>query len=113
MSKSRIEVFSALLEKQAADPMIWYGLANEYFKMSDWEKAAEALCKVVEFNPSYTAAYQMLGSALANLGKIPEARQMWERGVSVATETGAWKARQHMEGLLAQHQTDSTSPFCS
>ncbi|MBI4748926.1 MAG: tetratricopeptide repeat protein [Acidobacteria bacterium] len=113
MSKSRIEVFTTLLEKQPTDPMIWYGLANEYFKISDWAKAVEALQKVVEFNPSYTAAYQMLGSALANLGNTPEARQIWERGVLVATETGAWKARQHMEGLLAQHQADSTSSFCS
>ena len=43
----------------------------------------------------------MLGTAHANLGEREEARRAWLEGVAAAGRTGAWKARQHMEGLLA------------
>jgi predicted Zn-dependent protease len=82
--------------------MVWYGLANEYFKLERWSEAAAALRRVVALNPDYTSAYQMLGTSLGNLGEREEARRVWAEGIKVADRTGAWKARQHMEGLLAE-----------
>jgi cytochrome c-type biogenesis protein CcmH/NrfG len=113
MTQSRIEVFQELLKTQPDDVMIWYGLASEYTKLSDWIAATEALEKVITLNPSYTAAYQMLGSALMNQGKLVEARDIWQKGIEVANKTGAWKAKQHMEGLLANANSQINSGFCS
>ncbi|MGA9768236.1 MAG: hypothetical protein WBV94_04295 [Blastocatellia bacterium] len=112
MSQSRIEVFETMLRDQPDDPMIWYGLASEYSKLERWGDAAGALQNVVRLNPNYTAAYQMLGSALMNEGNRSAARDAWTKGIEVATATGAWKARQHMEGLLAETETKSGSEFC-
>ena len=81
--------------------MIWYGLANEYIKLERWEDAAAALHRVVSLNADYTSAYQLLGTALFNLSCVKEARRAWSQGIEVANRTGAWKARQHMESLLA------------
>jgi predicted Zn-dependent protease len=100
LTQSRIEIFEAMARSQPQDVMVWYGLGSEYFKLEDWAKAAEALRRVVEINPDYTAAYQMLGTALANQGEIDQARRAWAEGIETAERTGAWKARQHMEGLL-------------
>ena len=113
MSQSRIEAFEEMVKEQPDDAMIWYGLATEYGKLSDWSKATNALRNVIRCNPDYTAAYQMLGTALQNLGDIEEARRVWMAGIEAATRTGAWKARGHMEGLLAQMKTDSDTEFCS
>ena len=52
---------------QPDDVMIWYGLGSEYVKLEQWTEAVEALRHVLRINPDYTAAYQMLGSALASL----------------------------------------------
>jgi len=112
VSQSRIEVFEQMAASQPDDVMIWYGLGSEYVKLEDWAKAARALSRVVEINPDYTAAYQMLGTALMNQGRIAEARHAWQQGIEVATRTGAWKARQHMEGLLAGTATESSSGLC-
>ncbi|HVF54679.1 MAG TPA: tetratricopeptide repeat protein [Pyrinomonadaceae bacterium] len=101
MSTERIEALRAMSEAQPGEAMIWYGLANEYFKLERWRDAADALRRVVSINPDYTSAYQMLGTSLANLGEGEEARGAWAEGIKVAERTGAWKARQHMEGLLA------------
>ena len=100
MSQDRLDALSALVEAQPGEPMIWYGLANEYIKLTRWREAVEALTRVVTLNPDYTSAYQLLGTALMNLGRADEARQAWTEGIEVANRTGAWKARQHMESLL-------------
>jgi len=46
--------------------MIWYGLAVNNTKLENWAEAAKSLRQVVSLNPDYTAAYQMLGTVLAN-----------------------------------------------
>jgi hypothetical protein len=55
----------------------------------------------------------MLGTALLTEGKLEEARRAWTEGIEAANRTGAWKARQHMEGLLEGAGREGTLPeFC-
>jgi predicted Zn-dependent protease len=113
MSQSRIDVFTKMAEAQPDNEMVWYGLANEYTKLGRWADAARALRQVIRVKPDFTAAYQMLGAALAAVGEREEARRVWREGVAVAERTGAWKARQHLEGLLAgSADTSSAGGFC-
>jgi predicted Zn-dependent protease len=113
MAQSRIDVFKQMAEVQPDDAMIWYGLGSEYVKLEQWSEAVEALRHVLRINPDYTAAYQMLGSALASLGERDEARRAWTEGIETANRTGAWKARSHMEGLLAGIKDEPSSGFCT
>jgi|SRR4029453_7550909 predicted Zn-dependent protease len=101
MVQTKIEIFTAMLAEQPENAMIWYGLASEQAKLEHWAEAAKSLRKVVSLNPDYTAAYQMLGSALASAGDVGGAQQAWRDGVEAADRTGAWKAGQHMRALLA------------
>src|SRR5829696_6369396 len=112
MAQSRLEIFAEMARQQPDDAMIWYGLASEYVKAERWADAADALRNVVRVNPDYTAAYQLLGTALSNQGEPEEARRAWTEGVRIATRTGAWKARQHMETLLAQSGGQAGAEFC-
>jgi Flp pilus assembly protein TadD len=112
MSQARIDAFTAMLKDQPGNEMIWYGLANEHTKLGNWAEAAEALRNVIRLKPDYTSAYQLLGSALLNLGEQEEARRIWQAGIEAADRTGAWKARQHMEGLLAQTPGGEGETFC-
>jgi predicted Zn-dependent protease len=109
MSQSRIEAFKSLLEEQPDEAMIWYGLANEYLKLEEWNEAIVALQNVLRCNAEYTAAYQMLGTALLNQGDRQEARRAWREGIAVAERTGAWNARGHMERLLADTVGETSS----
>ena len=101
MVQSKIEVFTAMLAEQPENAMIWYGLASEQYKLENWAEAAKSLRQVVSLNPDYTAAYQMLGTALAKMDDLAGAQQAWRDGIDAAGRTGAWKAGQHMQGLLA------------
>ncbi|SRR6266498_957628 len=100
MGQSKIEIFTAMLAGEPENPMIWYGLATEQYKMENWDEAATSLRQVVSLNPDYTAAYQMLGTVLAKKGDLVGAQQTWTAGIESARRTGAWKAGQHMQGLL-------------
>jgi predicted Zn-dependent protease len=112
VSQERIEAFKAMVEQQPEQEMVWYGLANEYAKLERWDEAADALARVLKLNADFTAAYQMLGTALMNVGRREEARRAWAEGIEVANRTGAWKARQHMEGLLAGSEATAGGEFC-
>jgi predicted Zn-dependent protease len=100
MVQSKIEIFTGMLVEQPDNAMIWYGLASEQYKLENWVEAAKSLRQVVSLNPDYTAAYQMLGTALANSNDVAGAQQAWKDGIEAAGRTGAWKAGQHMQGLL-------------
>ena len=84
MSQSRSEIFRLMAEQDPGNEMIWYGLGTEYLKEERWAEAASALRQVIELKPDYTAAYQMLGTALAASGETEAARQVWTKGVTVA-----------------------------
>jgi predicted Zn-dependent protease len=113
VSQERIEAFKAMVAVQPEQEMVWYGLANEYVKLGSWGEAADALRQVLKLNADFTAAYQMLGTALMNQGQREEARRAWTDGIEVANRTGAWKARQHMEGLMANSEaTAAGGEFC-
>lgn len=110
MAQSKSELFAQMAREQPDNEMVWYGLGNEYVKEERWREAAEALRRVVELNPNYTAAYQMLGTALMNSGEREAAREAWTKGVTVAARTGAWKARQHMDSLLKDADAGEAQP---
>jgi predicted Zn-dependent protease len=112
MSQSRIDAFTAMLKDQPDNEMIWYGLANEYMKLENWTAAIGALNNVIRIKPDYTSAYQMLGSALVKRDGPQEARRVWAEGIEVADRTGAWKAKQHMEALLAGLTDEAEPGFC-
>ena len=101
MVQSKIEIFTTMLTEQPENAMIWYGLASEQYKLENWAEAAKSLRQVVSLNPDYTAAYQMLGTVLANANDLAGAQQVWRDGIEAAGRTGAWKAGQHMQALLA------------
>ena len=100
MVQTKIEVFTAMLAEQPENALIWYGLASEQYKLENWVEAEKSLRQVVRLNPDYTAAFQMLGTALAKTDDLAGAQQAWREGIEAAGRTGAWKAGQHMQALL-------------
>ena len=43
MSEERIQKFKKLLEKNPANPLVHYSLANEYFKLNRYEETIETI----------------------------------------------------------------------
>ena len=113
-NQSRLDALKAMADKRPGDPMVHYGLGLEYRKAGDLEAAAAAFRTTVENDPTYTAAFQELGTVLVDLGQREEAARILRAGVEAADRAGAWKAREHLKRLLADLEACSPQPdgFC-
>jgi Flp pilus assembly protein TadD len=114
--QSRLDALKAMAEKRPDDAMVHYGLGTEYRKAGDLANAASAFRTVVEKSPTYTAAWQELGSVLVEMGQRDEAARVFREGIETADRTGAWKAREHMRRLLDGLEAETCEPqadgFC-
>jgi tetratricopeptide (TPR) repeat protein len=88
MDTRRLEALQALLAQNADNILARYGLAIEYVKTGDPERGVAEFRDLIGRNPDYAAAYFHAGQALENLGRIEEARSIYEEGIAVTVRTG-------------------------
>jgi Tfp pilus assembly protein PilF len=90
----------ANLEKLLGGPrdgaLLRYSLGNEWLKAGDAEKAAECFRAAVERDPKYSAAWKLLGKALADAGRPIEAIAAYRQGIAVAEAKGDVQAAKEM-----------------
>jgi predicted Zn-dependent protease len=90
----------ANLEKLLGTPrdgaLLRYSLGNEYFKAGNAERAAGYFRDAVERDPGYSAAWKLLGKALADSGRTDEALAAWQSGIEAAARKGDKQAGKEM-----------------
>ena len=77
-----------------------YGLALEYSKAGEVERALEDFGKLLATHPDYTAGYFMAAQALVKAGRSDEARKMLEDGIASALRTANRHAQAEMQAML-------------
>jgi len=94
----------ANLEKLVGTPrdgaLLRFSLGSEYLKTGDFEKAAEQLRAAVQKNPDYSAAWKLLGRALDESGRVPDALEAYRQGIAVAVRKGDKQAAKEMTVFL-------------
>ena len=96
----RLETLKHILAQNPGDALARYGLAMEYAKAGQLERALAEYRALLSVNPDYTYAYFHGGQALEKLGRMDEAREMYRRGIEVATRLGDQHARAELQGAL-------------
>jgi predicted Zn-dependent protease len=76
--------------------LLRFSLGAEYLKAGDTASAATHLREAVARDPQYSAAWKLLGKALAGNGAAAEALAAYERGIAVAEERGDKQAAKEM-----------------
>ena len=88
------------LEKLLGGPrdgaLLRYSLGNEWLKAGDPAQAAEHLRTAVERDPKYSAAWKLLGRALAESGDEPAALAAYQQGIAAAQARGDIQAAKEM-----------------
>jgi len=74
-----------------------YGLAMEYVKAGELQRAVEEFSAILADDASYSAAYFHGGQALEKLGRIEDARDYYRRGIE---HSGDPHARSELQGAL-------------
>jgi len=90
----------ANLEKLLGTPrdgaLLRFSLGNEYVKLGDLEKAIPHLREAVARDPNYSAAWKLLGRALAESDAPAEALDAYRHGIAVAEARGDKQAAKEM-----------------
>ena len=89
--------FLKLLDAGKDGALLRYSLGNEYAKIHDAENAGIHLRRAVELDPEYTAAWKLLGRALAESGHAAEALAAFAAGIEVAGRRGDKQAQREMQ----------------
>ena len=100
MATNRMEILQSMVAQNPQDSFARYGLAMEYAKSGDLERAMSEFTALIALNRDYCAAYYHGGQALEKLGRIEEARDLYERGIAAAARTGDQHTGSELQAAL-------------
>jgi len=100
MSNDAIARFEALLASGKDGALLRFGLGMQYLAEGDAARAVEHLRAAVAFDPAYSAAWKLLGKALAESAQDEAAADAYRRGIAVAEEKGDKQAAKEMTVFL-------------
>jgi predicted Zn-dependent protease len=92
-----LESFERMLASGKDGALLRFSLGNEHLKAGRAAEASLHLRRAVELDPSYTAAWKLLGRALADDGHRDEALAAYREGIAVAERTGDKQAGKEMQ----------------
>lgn len=93
-----------LLAEGRDNALLRFGLGNACLQEDDAAHAVIHLQQATLQNPSYTAAWKLLGVALRKLERLDEAELAWNKGLKVAQEHGDMQAAKEMTVFLKRLQ---------
>jgi Tfp pilus assembly protein PilF len=99
-----VDNLEVMLARGQDTALLRYSLGGEYLKLNQPDKAAEHLRQAVEKDPKYSAAWKLLGKALADAGQKDKAIKAYEDGIKVAEEKGDIQAAKEMTVFLKRLQ---------
>ena len=97
---SRRAQIEALLEEDPSDVFLRYGLALEYEKEGQMQRALEILERLMAEDPPYVPAFHMSGQWHAQAGRLEAARDVLRRGIETARNQGRQHDAAEMSDLL-------------
>jgi tetratricopeptide (TPR) repeat protein len=100
MAMNRLEVLKNMVQQNPNDSFSRYGLAMEYANSGSLEKAVDEYDALLAFNPDYAAAYYHGGQTLEKLGRIDDARRMYQRGLEATRRTGDAHTNSEIQAAL-------------
>ena len=97
---SLIERFEALIASGKDNALLRFSLGGEYLKSGERDQAVAHLRAAVGHDAAYSAAWKLLGRALAESGDAPGAMQAYRQGIEAAQSRGDKQAAREMEVFL-------------
>jgi len=88
--------FEQMLTSGKETALLRFSLGNEYLKRGQPQRAADHLARAVALDPKYSAAWKLLGKALADAERKSDALAAYRQGITVAEEKGDQQAAKEM-----------------
>ena len=91
-----LDNFLAMLAQGRDAPLLRFSIGNEYIKRNEPANAVEHLRQATVLDPNYSAAWKLLGKALADSHALPDALAAYRQGIAVAEARGDKQAAKEM-----------------
>lgn len=95
-----LERFESLLAAGKDGALLRFSLGMQYLRNGDSARASEHLRAAIVHDPGYSAAWKLLGKALAESGQREEAIDAYRRGIAAAEKKGDKQAAREMGVFL-------------
>lgn len=102
-----IQQFETMLAQGRDSSLLRFGLGKAYLDAGDAKQAVVHLSKCLEHDPTYSAAWSLLGQAQLEVGDRDAARQTWENGITAAQKKGDIQASKMMTVFLKRLDKDA------
>jgi predicted Zn-dependent protease len=109
MSAAIIANLEKMLDGPRDGALLRYSLGNELLKAGNPAAAAQRFREAVEKDAHYSAAWKLLGKALAEAGDNTAALAAYTQGIAVAEARGDVQAAKEM-GVFARRLQKTISP---
>jgi Flp pilus assembly protein TadD len=86
--------------------LLRFSLGNALFEQGDHAAAIDECRRAVAFDPTYSAAWKLLGKACLAVNDASGAAEAWQRGIEVARERGDKQAEKEMTVFLRRVQNE-------
>lgn len=100
MTKDRLAMIEALLERGSQDPFHWYARAMELRSRDALEAALDAYGDVRDRFPGYVPTYLMAAQVAQELERLDDARRWAQGGVEQARAVGDGHAERELSQFL-------------
>ena len=95
-----INNLESMLESGQDTALLRFTLGNAFIRHEKYAQAVAHLARAVELDPGYSAAWKSYGKALASLGRLEEAAEIYRQGIAIAHKKGDKQAAREMEVFL-------------
>lgn len=99
-----VERLEQMLASGKDGALLRFSLGSEYLKAGQTQAAAVQLAAAVAIDRDYSAAWKLLGKALAECGRADEAIAAFGTGIGVAERRGDKQAAREMQVFLRRLQ---------
>lgn len=100
MATNRLEILKQMVAQDPANSFARYGLAMEFSNSGDLPEAVIEFRALIDQNPNYSAAYYHGGQALEKLGRVEDARDLYEKGIEATRRSGDAHTQAEIEAAL-------------
>lgn len=105
----RVDTFLAMLERGQDSALLRFSIGNEYLQSGQPAAAIEHLQQAVQQQQDYSAAWKLLGRALAEAGRPEQAIDVYQRGMEVAQAAGDRQAAKEMSVFMRRLERERSS----
>ncbi|OUU80261.1 MAG: hypothetical protein CBC38_02385 [Gammaproteobacteria bacterium TMED78] len=96
------EKLESLLIDGDDSAVLRFGIASSYLKKEDFESACLHLEIAIKLDPSYSAAWKLLGKAQTSLGLYEAATDTYTNAISIAKKNGDIQSTKEMKVFLSR-----------